>query len=87
MVACTTALNRKLQLVENAISEPFMRLISVHFHVDKSSQESLQYKVSHIVMKTIAVISEVQYFTDKGECTMLYKVNKNVYIKSQQFYI
>ena len=81
MVACTTALNRKLQLVENAISEPFMRLISVHFHVDKSSQESLQYKVSHIVMKTIAVISEVQYFTDKGECTMLYKVNKNVYIK------
>ena len=35
-----------------------------------------------IIIIIIAVISIVPYFTDKGEHTALYMVNKDAYIKS-----
>ena len=35
----------------------------------------------HIIIT--AVIATVQYLTNKGEHTILYKIHKNVYIKTQ----
>ena len=37
-----------------------------------------------IMLITITGISKAAHFTDMGEHTVLYKINKNVYIKPQK---
>ena len=49
----------------------------------------LQLEKQHIkedIIEIIMVILMVWYFTDKGEHTVLYKINKNVYMKPKYKY-
>ena len=39
-----------------------------------------------MIITIIAVISVVLYLIDKSEHTMLYKINKNVYIKTSKIF-
>ena len=43
----------------------------------------LSTHVYQIIIIIIAVISIVPYLTDNGECTALYKINKNAYSRSE----
>ena len=50
----------------------------------KTVQHDVQSPIIIIMTKIIAIISIAPYHTDMGEHTALYKINKNVYIKTSK---
>ena len=49
--------------------------------------DSFHVTLSQTIIVILGTISVVLYLTNKGEHTMLYKINKNVYIKTSKIII